>query len=143
LELERSRITNTDKLSRYDFLIPALSQDPSVRDALFVSFTEATNREKEAWVLSACGFIHHPLRQKESLKHVPLALELMEEIQRTGDIFFPKGWVSNTVGQYTSAEANQMVLDFFSARPNYNPILKNKILQATDNLSRAQLILNQ
>ena len=140
LKEERSRITNADKLARYDFLIPALSQNPAVRDALFVSFTEATNREKESWVLSACSFIHHPLRQKESLKHVPLALELMEEIQRTGDIFFPKGWVSSTVGQYTSAAANQMVRDFFSARPNYNPVLKNKILQATDNLSRAQVI---
>jgi aminopeptidase N len=137
---ERARITNADKLARFDFLVPSLSQDSSVRDSMFVSFKDAQNREKEAWVLSACGYIHHPLRQKESLKHVPLALELMEEIQRTGDIFFPKGWVSNTVGQYTSAEADRMVKVFLGERPDYNPILRNKILQATDNLSRAQVI---
>ncbi|RIW17020.1 peptidase M1 [Algoriphagus lacus] len=141
LKEERARITNTDKLARFDFLVPALSQNPAVRDSLFVSFREAQNREKEAWVLSACGYIHHPLRQKESLKHIPLALELMEEIQRTGDIFFPKGWVSNTVGQYTSAEADLMVRSFLANHPDYNPVLRNKILQATDNLSRAQKIL--
>ena len=143
LNEERARITNTDKLARFDFLVPALSQDPAVRDSLFVSFREAQNREKEAWVLSACGYIHHPLRQKESLKHISLALELMEEIQRTGDIFFPKGWVSNTVGQYTSAEADLMVRSFLANRPDYNPVLRNKILQATDNLSRAQKILEK
>lgn len=143
LEEERARITNADKLARFDFLVPALSQNPAICDSVFVSFRQAENREKEAWVLNACGYIHHPLRQKESLKHVPLALELMEEIQRTGDIFFPKGWVSNTVGQYTSEEADRMVREFLQARPDYNPVLRNKILQATDNLSRAQLILKK
>ena len=142
LDQERSRITNADRLARFDFLRPALVDNSEERDALFVSFKEAQNREKEAWVLSACGFIHHPLRQKESLKHVPMALELMEEIQRTGDIFFPKGWASNTVGQYNSPEAAQEVKKFLDSRPDFNPVLRNKILQATDNLSRVQKILD-
>ena len=138
---EKSRISNADKLARFEFLRPALSQDPAVRDSLFVSFKDAANREKESWVLSACGYIHHPLNQEMSIEHVTLALELMEEIQKTGDIFFPKGWVSNTVGQHTSKEAADAVNEFLNSRPDYNPILKNKILQATDNLSRAQTIL--
>jgi aminopeptidase N len=138
---EKSRISNPDKLARFEFLRPALSQDPAVRDSLFVSFKDAANREKESWVLSACGYIHHPLNQEMSIEHVTLALELMEEIQKTGDIFFPKGWVSNTVGQHTSKEAADAVNEFLNSRPDYNPILKNKILQATDNLSRAQTIL--
>ncbi|MCS5491981.1 M1 family metallopeptidase [Algoriphagus limi] len=141
LDQERSRITNSDRLARFDFLRPALSSKVEDRDALFLSFKDAKNREKESWVLSACGFIHHPIRQKESIKLVPLALELMEEIQRTGDIFFPKGWASNTFGQYNSPEADQMVQDFLNSRPDFNPVLKNKILQASDNLSRAQKIL--
>lgn len=141
LDEEKTRISNTDKLSRFEFLRPALSQDPAVRDSVFISFKEAENREKESWVLSACGYIHHPLNQESSVKHVTLALELMEEIQKTGDIFFPKGWASNTVGQYTSKEAAVAVNAFLDSRPDYNPVLKNKILQATDNLSRAQAIL--
>lgn len=141
LDEEKTRISNTDKLSRFEFLRPALSQDPAVRDSVFISFKEAENREKESWVLSACGYIHHPLNQESSVKHVTLALELMEEIQKTGDIFFPKGWASNTVGQYTSKEAAVAVNAFLDSRPDYNPVLKNKILQATDNLSRAQAVL--
>lgn len=141
LSEEKSRISNTDKLARFEFLRPALSQDPAVRDSLFISFKDPANREKESWVLSACGFIHHPLNQKMSVKHVTLALELMEEIQKTGDIFFPKGWVSNTVGQHASKEAADAVNAFLDSRPDYNPVLKNKILQATDNLSRSQTIL--
>lgn len=141
LDDEKTRISNTDKLSRFEFLRPALSQDPAVRDSVFISFKEAENREKESWVLSACGYIHHPLNKESSVKHVTLALELMEEIQKTGDIFFPKGWVSNTVGQHTSKEAADAVYVFLDSRPDYNPVLKNKILQATDNLSRAQAIL--
>ncbi|AMQ54837.1 peptidase M1 [Algoriphagus sanaruensis] len=141
LDQERSRITNSDRLARFDFLRPALSGKEEDRDALFLSFKDSQNREKESWVLAACGYIHHPLRQKESVKHLSLALDLMEEIQRTGDIFFPKGWASNTIGQYNSPEAEQLVQDFLKSKPDFNPVLKNKILQATDNLSRAQKIL--
>ncbi len=142
LDEEKARITNVDKIARFDFLRPALSQIPAMRDSVFLSFNDPANREKESWVLSACGYIHHPLNQKSSVKHVKLALELMEEIQKTGDIFFPKGWISNTAGQHTSKEAADVVNGFLDARPDYNPVLRNKILQATDNLSRAQSILN-
>lgn len=137
---ERTRISNPDKLARFDFLQPALSQNEAERDALFESFSGASNREKESWVLSACGYIHHPLRQDAAIKHLPLALELLEDIQKTGDIFFPKRWVAVTAGQYTSPEAAKIVSDFIASHPDYNPILKNKILQATDDLMRAQEI---
>lgn len=137
---ERTRVSNPDKLARFDFLQPALSQNKSDRDALFESFKQEKNREKESWVLSACGYIHHPLHQETAVKHLPLALDLLEEIQKTGDIFFPKRWVSVTAGQYSSPEAAKIVSSFLDSHPEYNPILKNKILQATDNLMRAQEI---
>ncbi|WP_339870326.1 M1 family aminopeptidase [uncultured Algoriphagus sp.] len=137
---ERSRISNPDKLDRFDFLLPALSQNESERDTFFESFKEADNREKESWVLSACSYIHHPLNQNSAIKHLPLALDLLEDIQKTGDIFFPKRWMSVTAGQYTSPEAAKIVSGFLDKNPDYNPILKSKILQATDDLMRAQEI---
>lgn len=140
LDEERARITNPDKLNRFDFLRPALSQNEADRDQLFESFRDAANREKESWVLAACGYIHHPLHQNTSVKHVPLSLALLDEIQKTGDIFFPKRWISSTVGQYTSKEASDEVTNFLNENPNFNPILKNKILQATDDLMRVQKI---
>ena len=89
LDEERTRITNPDRLARFNFLRPALSQEYSVREKFFLSFKDVENREKESWVLSACGYLHHPLRQKEMSQHLALALELLPEIQKTGDIFFP------------------------------------------------------
>jgi aminopeptidase N len=138
---ERARITNSDKLARFDFLRPALSQDPAVRDSVFLSFKEASNREKESWVLTACDYLHHPLHQETSIGQVGLALEWMEEIQKTGDIFFPKRWASSTIGQYNSPEAARIAEDFLASRPDFNPILKNKILQSIDNLIRAQTLI--
>lgn len=137
---ERTRISNPDKLDRFDFLLPALSQNESERAEFFKSFRDASNREKESWVLSAAGYIHHPLHQASAIRHLPLALELLEDIQKTGDIFFPKRWVSVTVGQYSSSEAAKIVTEFLDQNPSYNPILKSKILQATDDLMRAQNI---
>ena len=142
LDEERGRITNADRLARFDFLRTALSRDQSVLDSFFLSFKNESNREKEAWVLSACGYLHHPLRQKEMGKHLGTALNLLTEIQKTGDIFFPKGWLVNTVGQYSSKEAYAQVSQFLSTHPNLNPALKNKVLQATDYLERAQRLIS-
>lgn len=136
LDRARTQLSNPDKVKRFDFLRPALSTDESERDAFFVSLSEASNREKESWVLTACGYIHHPLRQGSAIKHVPLALELLEEIQKTGDIFFPKGWLSNTVGQYQSPETYSMVERYLEENPGLDPSLQGKLLQATDDLYR-------
>jgi aminopeptidase N len=67
-------------------------------------------------------------------------LALLDEIQKTGDIFFPKRWITSTIGQYTSKEAANQVTKFLKENPDFNPILKNKILQGTDDLMRVQKI---
>jgi len=98
------------------------------------------NREKESWVQTALSNLHHPLRQKSGIKHFKSCLDILEEIQLTGDIFFPKRWLSSSVGRYNSKEAFEVLQRFFEENPNYNPILKMKLLQTTDNLIRAQEI---
>ena len=68
------------------------------------------------------------------------ALELLEEIQRTGDIFFPSGWLDATLGGHNSPSAAAIVRRFLDERPNYPPRLKAKILQSADDLFRAAAI---
>lgn len=135
---QRDRMKDTDKKARLDFLMPALSADVSVRDSFFNSLTDRKNRAKEAWVVTALGYLHHPLRQSTAYKYLPQSLELVEEIQRTGDIFFPQNWLNATFGSYQTNEAWQVVQQFLLKHPGYNPKLKAKIQQATDNLYRAQ-----
>ncbi|AEV96667.1 aminopeptidase [Niastella koreensis] len=139
---QRNRMSDADKKARLDFLMPALSANVAVRDSFFNSLTDRKNRAKEAWVVIALGYLHHPLRQSTSYKYLPQSLELVEEIQRTGDIFFPASWLSATFGSYQTKAAWQVVQQFLLKHPGYNPKLKAKIQQATDNLNRAQKLLN-
>ncbi len=136
LEEAREALKDPNKIERFDFLRPALSADPAAREGLFRSFAQKENREKENWVLSACYYIHHPLRQKTTLESLALILEHNEEIQHTGDILFTKGWVDNPIGMYSSEEAYEVLTEFLKANPELNPQLRLKILQATDDLYR-------
>jgi aminopeptidase N len=69
------------------------------------------------------------------------SLELLEEIQRTGDIFFPKGWVDASLDDHSSARAAAVVREFLKARPDYPHRLRGKILQSADMLFRAAEIV--
>lgn len=135
-----TRIENPDSKRRFEFLIPSLSTDQNVRDQFFESLKEEENRETESWVLSALGNLHHPLRLQESEKYILPSLELLQEIQQTGDIFFPAGWIGRTLGNYSSDSAAQEVRTFLKERPDYNYQLKLKILQAADPVFRANAV---
>jgi len=140
LNKARTTITNPDKQKRFEFLLPSLSKDEMVRDAFVKSLKDDENREKESWVAVGLANINHPLRQKSAQKYIRFSLDLVEEIQRTGDIFFPKDWLNNTIGKYSSKYAFDEVQRFLKENPNFSPILKRKLLQATDGLYRAQNI---
>ncbi|MNJ98254.1 Aminopeptidase N [compost metagenome] len=141
LKDQLSRITDADRKIRFEFIMPALSSDQLERDQFFKSLEQKVNRQKEANVAAALYYLHHPLRQSTSVKYLQKSLELLEEIQTTGDIFFPQSWLQATLGYYQSAEAAAIVNDFLKNHPNYNPKLKAKILQSADNLFRAQKLL--
>ena len=140
LRRAKTAITNPDKLKRFEFLLPSLSKDESVRNAFMESLKDDKNREKESWVSIALANIHHPLRQENSQKYIRFSLDLTDEIQQTGDIFFPKDWLNNTIGKYSSKYAFDEVQRFLKENPNFSPILKRKLFQATDALYRAQNI---
>ncbi|WP_433765167.1 M1 family metallopeptidase [Flavobacterium ginsenosidimutans] len=140
LETTINSISNPDKKKRFEFLLPSLSKDESVRNAFIESLKDDANREKESWVSVALSNVNHPLRQESAQKYIRFSLDLVDEIQRTGDIFFPKDWLDNTVGKYSSKYAFDEVQRFLKENPNFSPILKRKLFQATDLLFKAQNI---
>jgi aminopeptidase N len=143
LKQQYSRLNNADRKARLNFLMPALSFNVQERDAFFNSLHQRSNRQKEAWVTTALSYLNHPLRQSTASKYLPESLNMLKEIQQTGDIFFPQSWLSSVLGNYQSHEAAQTVHDFLKTHPNYNPKLKGKILQAADNVFRAEHLLAQ
>jgi predicted Zn-dependent protease len=108
LQTQLARIENPDRKGRFEFVMPALSADPAVREKWFLSLKDVSNRRREPWVLEGLGYLHHPLRASSSEKFVQPSLDLLWEIQKTGDIFFPKRWLDATLGGYQSqAVANK------------------------------------
>ncbi|MCJ8211816.1 M1 family aminopeptidase [Mucilaginibacter sp. RS28] len=140
---QMQRISNPDRKKRLEFLMPALSSKTAERDAFFNGLQDKKNRAKEAWVTAALSYLHHPLRQQTSEKYLPKSLELLEEIQQTGDIFFPQNWLNAIWGNYQDQYAVDVVRDFLKKHPDYNPKLKAKILQAADNSFRAVKLVKE
>ena len=128
---------NPDSLRRLEFIASSLSANEAVRDAFFASLRDDENRRTESWVIDAVTNLHHPSRRAHSEKYLLPSLELLEEIQITGDIFFPRNWLGATLGNHYSADAAKTVRDFLAQRPDYNPQLRMKILQAAESLFRA------
>jgi aminopeptidase N len=137
LERQAGRILNPDRRAQFAFVRPAVAADPSVRDSMFQSLEDPDHREREPWVLEALGLLNHPLRAAQAEQYVQPALEMLEEIQRTGDIFFPSGWLDAVLGGHRSPAVAATVREFLEQRPDYPPRLRAKILQAADPLFRA------
>jgi len=137
LESQAQEIQNPDRRAQFDFVRRSLDADPTIREAFFEDLRDPSNREKEPWVLAGLGNLNHPLRRDHAQRFILPSLELLEEIQRTGDIFFPARWVGAALGSHTSPDAARQVRDFLHGRPDYPFRLKLKILQAADPLFRA------
>ncbi|HWL85798.1 MAG TPA: M1 family aminopeptidase, partial [Polyangiaceae bacterium] len=138
LHAQLDRFANPDRKARFAFVMPAVSSDATARDAFFESLKHVENRAHEAWVLEAAGYLHHPLRADASEKYIRPALDLVREIQRTGDIFFPKRWADATLGGHRSPRAAADVRAFLDGLPaDYPPRLRWVVESSADMLVRA------
>lgn len=137
LEEQIARTENPDRRARMVFVRPSLSQNLKERDAFFAQLKDPVNRRREAWVLEGLGYLHHPLRAASAEKHVQPSLEMLREIQRTGDIFFPKRWLDATLSGHRSLAVANEVTAFLAALPEgYPDRLRRVILSAADDLFR-------
>ncbi len=144
LDAQLGRFRNADRRARFLFVRPSVSSDPAVRQAFFESLKDPKNRTHEAWVLEGAHYLHHPLRAATSKKFVIDALAMVLEIQRTGDIFFPKRWADATLSGYQSPQTAADVRQFIAELPpDYPPRLRWVLLSSADTLFRAAKILHQ
>ncbi len=132
--LQEARIGNPDLLREFRFIYRAVSPDKASRDALFASLLEPAGRSVEPWAASALSYLNHPLRQADALGYITPGLEVLPQIQRTGDIFFPKNWCESLLGGHDSPQASALVKQFLDANPDFPPLLKAKLLQSADHL---------
>ena len=144
LQQQLAKITNPDRQAAMAFIIPALSKQEAIRDNFFESLKQVANRQKEPWVARALQYLHHPLRATSAEKYIIPSLGLVQEIQQTGGIFFPKRWAATILSGHQSIEAKELVQQFLGNLPVEYPVkLKNKILQSADPLERKSRILKK
>ena len=134
--VQRGRITDPDRLRRFDYIIRAVNPDKSERDALFESLLEPENRRIEPWAASALTYLNHPLRGTEAVEYIRRGLDELLEVQRTGDIFFPRNWAGALLSGHRSTEAHDALQSFLDENPDYPQLMRNKILQAAYPLQR-------
>jgi aminopeptidase N len=132
IQTQIERIKNPDRKKKMQFVAPALSANQEVRKAFFQSLKNEENRQIERWALEGLRYLNHPIREQEALGYLPQALELLQEIQITGDIFFPYNWLSASYSGHQSKEAGDITRKFLEERPDYPENLKLKILQTAD-----------
>jgi aminopeptidase N len=131
------RTQNPDRRARLQFVAPALDADALVRERFFESLRDVNNRRREPWVLEGLSYLHHPLRAQSSEKYVKPGLEMLLEIQRTGDIFFPRRWIDATLAGHNSASVAQTVARFLDSLPaGYPDRLRRIVLVSSDDLFR-------
>jgi aminopeptidase N len=137
LDTQHERIQNPDRKARFAFVMPALSADPAAREEAFARLRHVENRRREPWVLESMTYLNHPLRATHALTFLRPSLELLQDIQRTGDIFFPGRWMDVTLSGHHSREAAAIVRDFLGRELQYPQRLRWTILSAADELFRS------
>lgn len=136
LAVQRQRISNPDRLRQFDFISRAVVADTVRLDELFQSLLKAENRRVEPWVVTTLHYLNHFLRDEYAVRYIMPALEALQDVQRTGDIFFPTNWTMALLNQHRCEAAWLEVNRFLDAHPDYPLLLRNKIMQAVYPLYR-------
>jgi len=128
-DTQAGRISNPDRREAFQYISRACSPDRADRDLFFISLLDASTRGPESRVTAALSLLTSPLLGDEAVSRIRPALEIIEDIQRTGDIFFPSSWCTSLLGSQTSPEAASQVRSFVDSHTDINPLLMTKILQ--------------
>ena len=137
LKTQHERTENPDRKARLAFVMPALSADAATRESAFARFRDVENRRREPWVEESLVYLNHPLRERHARRFVRPSLELLREIQRTGDIFFPTRWMDAALSGHRSREVGDTVRDFLAQELQYPQRLRWTVLSAADELLRS------
>lgn len=130
INTQRQRLTNDDMKREFDFISRGCNPDTDVQQELFSSLLKKENRAIEPYAAALLTLLNDPTREPRNNRYITPGLEVLEEIQRTGDIFFPLDWCQALLVSHRSAEAAQLVRQFLEQHPDYPIPLRNKLLQA-------------
>lgn len=127
LDTQRSRLKTDDERREFDYVSRACNPDVQVQQQLFNDLLKAENRRVEPWARRLLALLNDPTREPQSNSYLRPGLDALEDVQRTGDIFFPGDWLSALLSGHRSAEAKAVVSTWIAAHPTLNASLMNKL----------------
>lgn len=127
--VQTGRISNPDRRETFETVSRACDGSKEVRDEFFRYLLTTEGRSIESRASKALSLLNHPLRDAESEAYILPGLEIIEDVQREGDIFFPQQWCSALIGGHDDAMVTAKIKKFLAGRPDLNPLLVTKILQ--------------
>lgn len=127
LDEQRGRLNNEDQRREFDFISRACNPDTQVQQQLFNELLRAENRRIEPWARDMLALLNDPTREPFSNRYLVPGLNALEDVQRTGDIFFPGYWLSGLLSGHHSDEAQTLVKQWIDTHSDLMPPLMNKL----------------
>ena len=129
IALQHSRLITDDERREFGFVSRACTPDADVQQQLFDDLLKVENRRVEPWARTMLALLNDPVREPLSNRYLVPGLDVLEEIQRTGDIFFPGYWLSSLLDGHHSSQAVEIVNTWLDNHPTLAPALKNKVMK--------------
>ena len=127
LDDQRGRPLTADQRREFDFISRACNPDTQVQQQLFNELLQAENRRVEPWARDMLALLNDLTREPFSNRYLIPGLDALEEVQRTGDIFFPGYWLTGLLSGHMSDEAKHLVRQWIDAHPGLDAALMNKL----------------
>ena len=129
IAMQHSRLTTEDERREFEFVSRACIPDADVQQQLFDDLLKVENRRVEPWARTMLALLNDPVREPLSNRYLVPGLDVLEEIQRTGDIFFPGYWLSSLLDGHHSSQAVEIVNTWLDNHPALAPALRNKVME--------------
>lgn len=136
LQVQRARLTNIDEQRAFDYISRACNPDRHMQQKLFEDLMDKENRTVEPWAAKMLALLNTGAREPQNNNFIYPGLNALQEIQRTGDIFFPTNWLNALLGGHSSHEARTIVKYWIERHPDYPEPLMNKVKQSAYHLLR-------
>lgn len=138
IDTQRERLKNADVIREFDFVSRACNPSTEIQADLFRSLLNRENRAVEPWAAQLLALLNTEIREPQANRYITPALDELQEIQRTGDIFFPGDWLYCLLSGHKSEEAKQLVLSWIAAHHAYPVALMNKLKENAYFLLRSE-----
>jgi aminopeptidase N len=136
---EETARDTTDPGRRSAFVANAARPDAATRRAYFARYLDDPSLNED-WATASLGAFNDPRADALSRPYLRAALDTLPWLQRNRRIFFVNTWVDAFLAGQTSPEALGIVRGFLAARTDLAPDLRQKVLQAADELERTVAI---